>query len=234
MRRWPTMVALARAKRSDLIRAWAGLGYNRRAVYLHRLAQEVTLSPAAQELFALSCESAKGISRRVQELQRLPGIGPYTATALLAFAWNLPAPCVDTNVRRVLAYAIYRRPSMMQMSMRQIMALAVRVIPHGRGRDWNYALMDYGALVLTARTISKWPRPGGGHRRSVAKFEGSSRFWRGRIVAVLRDEPRGVSVTALRRKLLQFGEPPKSHAPLLSALMRDGVIARSGGRYALA
>lgn len=261
MRRWPTMTALAHAKRSDVIRAWAGLGYNRRAVYLHALAQRVAREPSLRRLFHNSPHpptpplpagrgeiiqffspsrlegEREGVENAAmaRELQELPGIGPYTANAILAFAWNLPAPCVDTNVRRVLAYAIYRRPAMMRMPIAEVMRFAARVIPKGRGRDWNYALMDYGALVLTARSLPKWPTPGVGHpRRRTEKFEGSTRFWRGRIVAVLRETSQPVTIHQLRRALRRHGAPPRTLAPLLRALAADGVIMLRGRSYALA
>lgn len=260
VRCWPTMQALARAKRADVIRAWAGLGYNRRAVYLHKLAQRVTREPSFRRLlhdsphpptpptphkgrgemksifspFKLEGErEGVEIAAIVRVLQRLPGIGPYTANALLAFVWNLSAPCVDTNVRRVLAHVIYRRPAIMRMSLPQVMRLAARIIPRGRGRDWNYALMDYGALVLTARKIHKWPTPGVGHSRKAERFEGSSRFWRGRIVAVLRDTLRLLSVSDLRSRLAAFGVPPSNLHVLMGALIRDGIVTAVRHRYRL-
>ncbi|MBI4449977.1 hypothetical protein HY634_02880 [Candidatus Uhrbacteria bacterium] len=163
-------------------------------------------------------------------LEQLPGIGPYTANALLAFAWNLPAPCVDTNVRRVLAYVIYRRPSLMRMPMRRVMAFAARVIPRRRGRDWNYALMDYGALVFRANAVPKRNRP----VATQGTFVDSTRFWRGRIVAVLRDATKSLTIAQLRRALQSHGDPPRTLTPLLRALTNDGVIARRGRSYRLA
>ncbi len=239
MRRWPTMEAFAGAKRASVIRAWAGLGYNRRAVNLHRAVQEMVSVPSAKKLLAFSAkggqahEKEKSMREWVRELQRLPGIGPYTANALLAFAWNLPAPCVDTNVRRVLAYAIYRRPSLMRMPMRRVMEFAACVIPPGRGRDWNYALMDYGALVLTARRTRSVRSSTSDKGRRTERFEGSSRFWRGRIVAVLRSSRRAFTVKELRSRLTTFGEPPSNLRVLSNALVHDGVVTMTNGRYRL-
>jgi A/G-specific adenine glycosylase len=192
-------------------------------VHLHRLAQEIVQHgwPA--------CDATA--------LQHLPGVGPYTANALLAYAFGMDAPVVDTNVRRVLAYAIYKRPAIMRMSIRCVMELASRVIPDGQGRDWNFALMDYGALVLTAREVQKWPTPGVGHhaerQKKAERFEGSSRFWRGRIVAVLRSSPRVLTIPALRSHLTAFGAPPDNLRSLLSALTRDGIVSAIGARYRL-
>lgn len=229
MLRWPTLAVLARARRASVIRAWSGLGYNRRAVYLHTLAQAAVRDPSAQQLFSYSheLENSQGQANRERGLRALPGIGPYTANALLAFAWNQPAPCVDTNVRRVLAHAIYRRPAIMRMPLRQVMRLAARVIPQRRGREWNYALMDYGALVLRARDVPNRPV------RRTAQFTGSSRFWRGRIVAVLRGARKPMPAAVLRTALMEYGEVPETVDTLLTALVRDRVIRAGDGAYRL-
>lgn len=244
MRRWPTMESLARAKRASVIRAWAGLGYNRRAVNLHHTVQELNTNSSPHHSFAYVTQLANKVLVRggagrwggeraeidefARELMRLPGIGPYTASALLVFAWNLPAPCVDTNVRRVLAHAIYRRPSIMRMSIRRVMDLAERVIPRGKSREWHYALMDYGALVFRARDVRNRPK-----RKSVP-FRGSNRFWRGRIVAMLRDTRRAMPEPVLRQALMQFGDPPPELGALLIPLVREGMIRQEGDRYGLA
>ncbi|MDO8599536.1 MAG: hypothetical protein Q7S02_05495 [bacterium] len=254
MQRWPTCAALARAKRASVIRAWAGLGYNRRAVNLHQLAMEVERDVFLQELFHRSPHpphapppKGKGetkkifspsipegeregveIARLATILEQLPGVGPYTANALLAFVWNLPAPCVDTNVRRVLAHAIYQRPAIMRMPLRRVMQLAERVIPREKSREWNYALMDYGALVLRARDIPNRPK------RKTEPFHNSDRFWRGRIVAVFRASHRAMPAAVLRNMLVQYGDIPSALDALLVALARDGVIRRTTAGYRLA
>ncbi|MFH1430691.1 MAG: hypothetical protein ABIG71_04205 [Candidatus Uhrbacteria bacterium] len=240
MRRWPTVQHLARARRASVIRAWAGLGYNTRAVNIHRAAQEIARDSMLRKSFSISHEIAK------EDLQRLPGVGSYTAHAVRAFAWNVSAPCVDTNVRRVLAYVIYKRPAIMKLPPKEVERLAARVVPEGKGRVWNYALMDYGALVLRASDIPKKNRP----IHTVGKFEGSSRYWRGRIIAVLGKrntkstpmhdrEQQGASsvegrtMAELCSALKQYGEPPRALSPLLRVLVRDGLVVQHGQRYSL-
>ncbi|MDO8463431.1 MAG: hypothetical protein Q7S96_04155 [bacterium] len=242
MERWPTMEHLARARRSSVVRAWAGLGYNRRAVNLHRAAQEIVgdaelrmlCSDQWREISPLRSRTSSGRNDVTRELgrmlQHLPGVGSYTANALLAFAWNLPAPCVDTNVRRVLAYAIVRRPAIMQMPLQEVERLAERVIPSRKGRMWNYALMDYGALVFTARDVPKTNRP----KPTQKTFQNSTRFWRGRIVSVLAQKNERRTVPQLRVALKHFGNPPRALTPLLRALERDGVVVERDGYYTLA
>ncbi|MBI4433802.1 hypothetical protein HY632_03445 [Candidatus Uhrbacteria bacterium] len=266
MQRWPTAQALARARRGSVMRAWAGLGYNRRAVYLHQFAQRVAGDVSWGEIFSYSYELASGSGsveewwdvvgrvrvladgnggggRRAQKwspspavlveegartLEMLPGIGPYTSRALLAFAWNAPAPCVDTNIRRVLAHVIYRRPAIMELPIAQIQKLAARVIPPDGGRTWNYALMDYGALVLPARRVPNQIK------RVVVPFKNSSRYWRGRIVDVLRDHHRPLPPAVLRERLGVFGECTEDIDALLASLIRDGIVALRGSGVRLA
>jgi A/G-specific adenine glycosylase len=213
MKRWPTVASLARARRSSVIRAWAGLGYNRRSVALHG---------AAQSIASLGWPRSDAAA-----LASLPGIGPYTANALLTFAWNIPAPSVDTNVRRVLTYTIFKRPSMRMLSQSEMMRHAARVIPDGHSRDWHAALMDYGALVQTARMV---PRDA---RRASVPFRGSSRFWRGRIVDVLRGSKQPISRTRLSKELRTHGDAP-ALPPLLHALETEGIIRQNQGDVQLA
>jgi len=93
---FPTVGDLARAPRDSVVRQWQGLGYNRRAVYLHRAAGEVT-------------ERWKGkFPRGTAELESLPGVGPYTARAVRVFAWNKPEVFIETNIRRVFLYHFFR------------------------------------------------------------------------------------------------------------------------------
>src|SRR5205823_1483180 len=109
----------------DVLRAWQGLGYNRRALNL-KLAAEAAVARFGE------------LPRTVKELESLPGIGRYTARAVASFAFNVQVPVVDTNVRRVLADFVGR-----ELADRETWELAERVLPAGRAADWNQALMDY-------------------------------------------------------------------------------------------
>lgn len=195
--RFPTLVALAEAPRSDVIRAWAPLGYNRRAVRLHELALLV-----ASRGGALPSEPAA--------LRKLAGLGEYTAAAIACFAFGQQVPTIDTNVRRVLGRLFADRFGPHGPSAGQLRALAVEVLPAGRARDWNQALMDLGATLCTAArpacgrcplagVCAARPRIGqlaapatrraAGARagyRAAGSFVNSSRYFRGRIVDRLR------------------------------------------------
>jgi A/G-specific adenine glycosylase len=122
LERWPTAQSLAAAAPADVIRAWAGLGYNRRAVNLHRCAREVT--------------ERGGFPRDPADLRRLPGIGPYTAAAIACFAFGAQVAAPDVNARRVLGRA-FGDPD--------------HPPPAGRAYDWNQALFDLGSSICIAR-----------------------------------------------------------------------------------
>jgi len=133
--RYPDLEALARAKPRAVREAWDGLGYYRRAANLHRLARVVTRD------YAGTVPSDPG------ELERLPGVGPYTAGAVATFAYERPAPAVDTNARRVLSRVFGCQTA------KDTRALA-HVLQPRRGKtawSFNQALMELGALVCTAR-----------------------------------------------------------------------------------
>jgi A/G-specific adenine glycosylase len=160
--RFPTLCSLAEASTADVLRAWQGLGYNRRALNLKRAAEA-----------AVERHGGK-LPESVEDLEALPGIGKYTARAIASFAFNVQVPVVDTNVRRVLSDFVGR-----ELSNHETWDLAERVLPPGRAADWNQALMDYGALVKKA-TPKQTDKP-------IEPFITSNRFWRGRIVDALRE-----------------------------------------------
>ena len=195
--RFPTPAACAAATVGDVVTAWAGLGYNRRAVNLHRCAVVVT-----DELGGRLPDDLDG-------LLALPGIGPYTARAVLAFAHERDVGVLDTNAARVLA-----RTAGSSLSRRDAQAFADASVPRGEGWRWNQAMLDLGATVCRARStacdacpISSWcswslagrPEPdpaigSAGVSAPQSRFEGSHRQGRGRLVDVLRtrgtiDEP---------------------------------------------
>ncbi|MEK6812515.1 MAG: Fe-S cluster assembly protein HesB [Nanoarchaeota archaeon] len=164
LQHYPTIQALARARKKDLLRIWSGLGYNGRVLRLQKTAH-------------LIVEQHQGIfPRDYEQLLCLPGVGPYTARAVLAFAFNKAAPVVDTNIRRVLLHA-FRFPA--STSLRTVELLAAQLIPEGKSRIWHNALMDYGALHATARKtkITSLSRQ--------SRFEGSKRQLRGKIIRYL-------------------------------------------------
>ncbi|MBI4246586.1 MAG: A/G-specific adenine glycosylase [Candidatus Rokubacteria bacterium] len=146
--RYPTLEALAAAKVGDVRRLWYPLGYNVRPIRLHQIARE-TLARYGGRL-----------PDRPEELRRLPGIGRYTAGAILSFAYGRDAAVLDTNVRRVLTRVFLgpRRARRMR-GEKAFWDLAAALVPRGRGYDFNQALMDFGATWCTPRTPRCRPCP---------------------------------------------------------------------------
>lgn len=226
LRRFPTWQALAEAPVADVIQAWEGLGYNRRAVNLHRCAQQVV----ARHDGVLPDD--------IDALMALPGIGPYSARAVLAFAFGRDVVPVDTNVARVLA-----RVADLALTRSQAQRLADRLTGFGSGPRVSAALMDLGAGACTARrpdcracplrSVCGWaggpgpdPAAQGAHRpRPQGAFAGSARQARGRLVAALRGGP----IEAAQAQALAG---PGGQA-LLDALVADGLAVRDGDGFAL-
>ena len=174
LERFPTVRACADSSQADVVTAWAGLGYNRRAVSLHRAA------------VAMGDE----VPRDLDALLALPGIGAYTARAVLVFAFEEDVAVVDTNIARVLSRRAGRR-----LTAKELQREADALVPAGAAWGWNQRLMDLGALVCTARDPSCdqcWFRDGcrwdGEYwpTRRQSTFAGSDRQGRGRLVAALR------------------------------------------------
>jgi A/G-specific adenine glycosylase len=220
LERFPTIRTLAAASLADVIRQWQGLGYNSRALRLKRIAEAVV------------AQFGGAMPRDLESLRNLKGIGPYTAAAVRAFAFECDDAAVDTNVRRVV--------QRLTLGAEQPQAL----VPRGRGHDWNSALMDFGATVCTARApkcaicplrtvCASFPiEPSDlkrGRKRTTVKaepFERTTRFARGRIIDRLRELPPGkrVSMLALHRELELPGRSAQDVSALVEALARDGLV----------
>ncbi len=184
--RWPTVADLAAAPVSDVIRAWAGLGYNRRALALHRAARAIVDVHGGE------------VPDDVSALERLPGVGPYTARAVAAIAFGRRVGAVDTNVRRVLGRVAGGGPGAFGASAMQ--ALADAVVPDGRAAAWTHALMDIGAGLCAPREprcgecpASRWCRYAAGDRApapasplgrqgAAPSFASTNRWLRGRVL----------------------------------------------------
>lgn len=190
--RFPNWGTLATASQADVVKMWHGLGYNRRALGLHRLAKAVV--------------KLGGLPSDPEVIMELPGIGPYTSQAVAAFAFKRPkAAPVDTNIDRILKRVF----NAYELDKHQIAELARELVP-GDSWSWNHALMDLGALVCTAKSpdcevcpikdlCASYPCAGNDIvKKSQGKFKDSDRFYRGALVSFLRMHD------VLRRK--QVGE----------------------------
>ncbi len=206
--RWPTAAALAAAERAEVLGAWVGLGYNRRALRLHE---------------ACAIVAQDGWPQGAAGLRALPGVGPYTAAAVASFAWGEAVAAVDVNVERVAARLGAGTPE--------------ELLAAGAAPTWNQAMMELGATVCRAR-IADCPAcplqrscasagrvvvadraPAGGGR---PRFEDTNRWVRGRVVAALA---AGAALPA--------DIPEERLAPALAGLVRDGIVVRGDAGLSL-
>lgn len=231
LERWPTVASLAAENPAEVIRAWAGLGYNRRALYLHRMASLVA------EQYGGQFPADEGA------LRQLPGVGPYTARAVASFALEQRTAPADTNIARVLARSRLGVAGHKDVSARELDVAALELLPGENPRDHNLALMDLGAMVCGARSPvcllcpvaagCAWRLSGSPasatRTKSLPKFETTARFARGRIVDRLRERP------ATDAELAAMLPPPHDEraAEYLSGLLRDGLAERDGELWRL-
>ena len=229
---FPSAPACARARPADVVRLWAGLGYNRRALHLHRAAQVVTR------------EHGGRVPHDDVALRALPGVGPYTARAIRAFAYGDNVAAIDTNGMRVLARCVSGVP----LTFTAAMALGDRLVPAGGSWKFNQAMFDLGATVCTAsgpdctacpmRRQCRWRRAGragpaapdpwraGPSARPQSVFAGSDRQGRGRLLDALR-----TGTVPEKRLAAACGWPddPPRAARIAAALVDEGFARWSGG-----
>lgn len=230
LHRFPTPESCAAEPVSEVIKLWDGLGFNRRAVNLWKAA------------VAVSSDHGGVVPTALADLLSLPGIGPYTARAVQAFAFEADVGVVDTNVGRLLA-----RWTGQALSPRQAQATATALVPSGQGWQWNQALFDFAVAVCTKRAPScehcplaihcAWGGVGedpatatAGVSGKQSTFEGSERQVRGRIVAALRDGP------ATTAELEQFARRHDTSADIdriVDGLANDGLIERTKNQVRL-
>ncbi|HUK78709.1 MAG TPA: winged helix-turn-helix transcriptional regulator [Thermoleophilia bacterium] len=193
--RFPTLASLADAALADVLTAWLGLGYNNRALRLKRCADALPNGRLPTDLDAL---------------RALPGIGPYTARAVLVFAHNADLAAVDANVRRVLTSELGLPHDLAAAALQSV---AEAALPRGRSRDWHNALMDYGSLVLTSRATGIAPRT------RQTPFAGSPRQRRARLLRALVE--RGPLTRAEAAAALGISEA--ACRAVIASLVRDGL-----------
>jgi len=222
--RWPTPAALAAASPGDVVRAWARLGYPRRALRLHEAAT------------AMVDRHGGEVPGSVEELLALPGVGDYTAAAVACFAFGLPAPVIDTNVRRVLVRTLDGEAQAAPSLNRVERELALAAMPPETdvANVWNVATMELGALVCTARSprcgecpvadLCAWQLAGRpsyeGPVRRTQSWEGTDRQARGALLSVLREQTDPVS----SERLAQAWPADQQRMRCLDSLVADGLV----------
>jgi A/G-specific adenine glycosylase len=204
--RFPTVQALATASLGEVLQVWSGLGYNRRAQYLHRAAQQID-----NQLFP----------QTMAELVALPGIGFNTAAAILVYAYNQPQPFIETNIRTVYIHHFFKDQT--GVSDKQLQPFIEQTMDRERPREWFWALMDYGShLKATIGNVSQSSR----HYAKQSRFEGSRRQIRGEILKQLGNSPR-------RLEELQQVIPDERLLAVLADLTKEGLVVLDHSQYRL-
>jgi A/G-specific adenine glycosylase len=236
MEAFPTIQDLAAAPVAEVIRAWSGLGYNRRAVALSKAARAIVMDHGGT------------VPGDPEALASLPGVGPYTAAAVASLAYQVPIASVDTNVRRVVARSLMGAEPH-EVRTADIRRAADRAIDRVDPGGWNQAVMDLGrevcrpvprCAVCPLASRCRFRRQGNGRPvrpRTTSSYEGSTRQLRGRVVLTLTD-----GSTTLGRLAAVVGRSTDLLVPVIELLARDGLVraspaARAGsprGRISLA
>ena len=207
---FPSFAHLAAAPLKEVLGLWVGLGYNRRAQFLHNTAKEVVerwngVLPATKE-----------------ELVSLPGIGPNTAGAILAYAFNQPVVFIETNVRSVLLHHFFADEK--EVSETAIHEIATQVLDGAHPREWYWALMDYGTFIK--KTHGNNIMRAKSYRKQSA-FKGSLRQVRGQVIAALANQP-------LATEELEVAIPDPRLAQVMAQLKLEKLIKVEGNRVQLA
>jgi A/G-specific adenine glycosylase len=234
LRRWPTPADLAATPPGEAVRAWDRLGYPRRALALHSAA------------VAIAERHDGEVPADVDALLELPGVGPYTARAVAVFAYGLRHPVVDTNVRRVLARAVDGRGQAGPAATSRDLAAMEALLPEEEPEAavFNAGMMELGAIVCTSRDprcdacpladVCRWralgyPEYDGPRAPRQARYAGSDRQARGRILAVLRASEVQVEDAGL----VDAVPDAERRARILAGLVKDGLAVREADGFAL-
>jgi A/G-specific adenine glycosylase len=227
LEQFPTLDALAAAPLEAVLRAWQGLGYNRRALALKRLAEQLAEATPA---------GPAQLPREEAELRALPGIGPATAAGIRAFAFDLPAAYLETNVRTVFLHELFSDDT--EVSDRCIAPLVAQAAETAEAagvsaRVWNYALLDYGALMK--RTMPN-PSRRSAHHTKQSRFEGSRRQVRAQLLRLVIEDPGHTSehYAAVLGSLPDGGTRAAYARELLEELAGEGFLTCDQGRYFVA
>lgn len=208
MTHFKTVTMLADASQDNLLREWKGLGYNRRALNLKRAAEIITK------------DFGGVVPSDTDTLTSLPGIGPYTAAAVQAFAFNQPSIVIETNIRTVFIKHFFSKESSEKIHDKDIFLLIEKTLDRERPREWYSALMDYGAYIK--KTEGNLSRRSKGYTRQ-SSFKGSNRENRSRILDLLLEKP------CSKRKIIQELSDPRTKENI-QALLKEGFITLQNNR----
>jgi len=204
--------SLAQASFADVLTVWQGLGYNRRALYLHQAAQQIVGTYNGQ------------LPQEPLLLEELPGIGPATARSICAFAFNKPTVFIETNIRTVFIYYFFQ--DQQEVHDKQLIPLVEQTVDCNNPREWYYALMDYG--VMLKHTVGNASRKSV-HYAKQSKFEGSDRQLRAAILRLLLAQQR----KTLDEIIVNFKNDQERIPRIIQSLLKDNLIRQQSNYYVL-
>lgn len=218
MELFPTVDALAAADTATVLEMWQGLGYNRRALALKRACE------------ACSADNGGLLPRTVDELVKLPGIGPATAAGVVSFAYDEPSVYIETNVRSVFLHELF--PDREEVSDKQLVPYVADTCPNQGARAWYYALLDFGAHLKSQ--IAN-PSRRSKHYARQSKFEGSRREKRSFLLKQVLAAPDGIELEELAARLDEHEQQAKRSAvdrdlfeAIVSELIDEGFFRWEG------
>ncbi len=218
LEKFPDIEALANAPLREVLRVWQGLGYNRRALFLKRCAEEV------------ASHNGGDLPNTVEGLLALPGVGPYTARAVLTFAFNQPHVFIETNIRAVYLHHFFLHRD--KVNDREILPLVEETLDREDPRRWYYALMDYGSYL---KSVFSNPSRRSAHHSRQTRFLGSLRQVRGSILRVLAKG--ACRLRDLRMAVANdLGDETFENSRFdraLSDLCEEGLVTKKAGRFSI-
>jgi A/G-specific adenine glycosylase len=212
--RFPDVFSLAAASVREVLTLWQGMGYNRRAISLLRSARIITFQWGGT------------VAERIKDLTSLPGVGRATASALLAFSFDVPTVFIETNIRRVFIHHFFVGEE--RVSDGDVLLLVEETLDRVNPRKWYYALMDYGS---TLKSRIENPNRKSTHYRRQTPFAQSDRKIRGAILRMLLEIP-SMSESGIMERVHDNGKTRVRK--ILAGLKKDGLIAETDGEYQIA
>jgi A/G-specific adenine glycosylase len=209
LERFPDVYALAAADQGDVLRAWSGLGYNRRAKFLHQAAKQIVH------------EYSGKFPDDEAALVKLPGIGHATANAILAYAFDRPVSFIETNIRTVYIHHFFH--DSVRVADTSLRTVIEQTVDHEHPREWYWALMDYGTYLK--RSVGNLNKLSNTYNKQ-SRFEGSPRQLRGRVIHLLGGDSR--RMVELQREI----DDPRLEV-VIAELVREGLVRQHNDSFSL-